>query len=82
MPRRRQHSNTPTHPLLPLSSPSSSTEKPESKEHQDYVDAEKLGLDSCDAAVCRYHYPDCRKSVMDVFTSFENPFETLFNTYL
>lgn len=66
--------------FLPTCRPSSSTDKVSTKEHEEYLEAEKLGQDTPDA--CEEQYSDCRKSLMDVFTSFDNPFESLFNTYL
>lgn len=60
--------------------PSSSSEKATTKEHEEYLEAEKLGRE--DAGDCEEHYPDCHKSLIDVFTSFDNPFETLFDTFM
>lgn len=65
---------------ISLSRPSSSSDTVTEKEHEDYLLAEKFGKE--DRGSCDEEYPDCDKSLIDVFTSFQSPFETLFNTYL
>lgn len=70
-----------TLPPPPIHRPSSSADKVSTQEHGEYAEAEKLGKDG-GAEACEEQYSDCQKSLMDVFTSFENPFESLFNTYL
>lgn len=59
--------------------PSSSEDKISNEEHKDYVEAEKYGRDQ--EGSCDEKYPDCDRSLLDVITTFENPFESLFRSY-
>lgn len=61
------------------SRPSSSVETIATQEQQEYLDAESFGRISL--RTCEEEYPECTTSLMDIFSSFNNPFESLFKTY-
>lgn len=59
--------------------PSSSEDKISTEEHKEYVEAEKFGKSQ--EGSCEEKYSDCDRSLLDIITTFENPFESLFRTF-
>ena len=49
------------------------------EEHEEYVRAEAVGKEG--HRPCEEEYPECDRSLLDIVTTLENPFESLFLRY-